>query len=77
MIIKDFNEIFRVKFKVVLYFFFIEEIWGLLRDEIRFLKEWGVLLVVGGYYVIVMLKYMLNVFGFDIVVIGEGEEVFY
>lgn len=76
LITKDFKEILRARPKVVLYSFFTEEIWGPLRDEIRLLKERGVLLVAGGYHAIAMPRHTLGM-GFDIAVIGEGEEVIY
>lgn len=77
LITKDFKEIFRARPKVVLYSFFTEEIWGSLRDEVGLLKKRGALLVAGGYHAIAMPKHTLNVLGFDIAVIGEGEEVLY
>ena len=77
LITKDFREILRAKPKVVLYSFFTEEIWGSLPREIRLLKNMGTLLVAGGYHAIAMPKHTLNQLGFDIAVIGEGEEVLY
>lgn len=77
LITKDFKEILKAKPKVVLYSFFTEEIWGSLPEEVKMLKEKGALLVAGGYHAIAMPKHTLNVLGFDIAVIGEGEEVIY
>jgi len=77
LITKDFKEILKAKPKVVLYSFFTEEIWGPLLGEVRLLKERGALLVAGGYHAIAMPKHTLNRLGFDIAVIGEGEEVIY
>jgi len=75
LITKDFNEILKAKPKVVLYSFFTEEVWGDLPKEVQLLKERGALLVAGGYHAIAMPRHTLNVLGFDIAVIGEGEEV--
>ncbi|NJD99122.1 TIGR04013 family B12-binding domain/radical SAM domain-containing protein [Thermococcus sp. LS1] len=77
LITKDFNEILKARPKVVLYSFFTEEIWGSLPQEVRLLKERGALLIAGGYHAIAMPKHTLNQLGFDIAVIGEGEEVLY
>ena len=77
LITKDFGEILRAKPRVVLYSFFTEEIWGPLPEEVGLLKERGALLIAGGYHAIAMPKHTLNQLGFDIAVIGEGEEVLY
>ncbi|WP_457751300.1 TIGR04013 family B12-binding domain/radical SAM domain-containing protein [Thermococcus sp.] len=77
LITRDFNEILNAKPKVVLYSFFTEEMWGNLPKEVRLLKERGTLLVAGGYHAIAMPKHTLNKLGFDVAVIGEGEEVIY
>ena len=77
LITKDFNEILKVKPKVVLYSFFTEEIWE-VEKEVKILKEkFNPLLIAGGYHATAMPKHTLNVLGFDIAVIGEGEEVIY
>ncbi len=76
LITKDFDEILKARPKVVLYSFFTEEIWGNLRHEIRLLKQKGALLVAGGYHSTAMPRHTLKL-GFDIAVIGEGEEVIY
>ncbi|WP_297418516.1 TIGR04013 family B12-binding domain/radical SAM domain-containing protein [Thermococcus sp.] len=75
LITKDFKEILQAKPRAVLYSFFTEEIWGDLPREVTLLRERGALLVAGGYHAIAMPKYTLNQLGFDIAVIGEGEEV--
>ncbi|ANF23022.1 TIGR04013 family B12-binding domain/radical SAM domain-containing protein [Thermococcus piezophilus] len=77
LVTKDFNEILKARPKVVLYSFFTEEIWGDLPHEVKRLKERGALLIAGGYHAIAMPKHTLNQLGFDIAVIGEGEEVLY
>jgi len=77
LITKDFKEILKAKPKVVLYSFFTEEIWGTLPEEAKLLKEMGSLLIAGGYHAMAMPKHTLSVLGFDIAVIGEGEEVIY
>ncbi|MCD6373428.1 MAG: TIGR04013 family B12-binding domain/radical SAM domain-containing protein [Thermococcus sp.] len=77
LITKDFKEILNARPKVVLYSFFTEEIWGPLPEEVRLLRERGALLIAGGYHAIAMPKHTLKNLGFDIVVIGEGEEVIY
>ncbi|WP_457752609.1 TIGR04013 family B12-binding domain/radical SAM domain-containing protein [Thermococcus sp.] len=77
LITKDFNEILKAKPKVVLYSFFTEEIWE-VEKEVKILKEkFNPLLIAGGYHATAMPKHTLNVLGFDIAVIGEGEEVIY
>ncbi len=76
-ITKDFTKILNAKPKVVLYSFFTEEIWGSLSEEIRLLKEAGSILIAGGYHAIAMPRHTLNKLGFDIAVIGEGEEVLF
>lgn len=76
LITRDFQEILRAKPKVLLYSFFTEEIWGSLPEEVRLLKESGSLLIAGGYHAIAMPRHALKL-GFDIAVIGEGEEVIY
>ncbi|WP_324735500.1 TIGR04013 family B12-binding domain/radical SAM domain-containing protein [Thermococcus sp. SY098] len=77
LITKDFNEILKAKPKVVLYSFFTEEIWE-VEKEVKILKEkFSPLLIAGGYHATAMPKHTLNVLGFDIAVIGEGEEVIY
>ncbi|HHI00286.1 MAG TPA: TIGR04013 family B12-binding domain/radical SAM domain-containing protein [Thermococcus litoralis] len=74
LITKDFNEILRAKPKLVLYSFFTEEVWDVER-EINILKEkTNALLVAGGYHATAMPRHTLRM-GFDIAVIGEGEEV--
>ncbi|ASJ10075.1 B12-binding domain-containing radical SAM protein [Thermococcus sp. P6] len=75
LITRDFREILRAKPRVVLYSFFTEEIWGPLAEEVRLLKGQGAVLVAGGYHAIAMPRHTLNRLGFDIAVIGEGEEV--
>ncbi|MBO8175403.1 MAG: TIGR04013 family B12-binding domain/radical SAM domain-containing protein [Thermococcus sp.] len=77
LITKDFNEILKAKPKVVLYSFFTEEIWE-VGNEVKILREkFNPLLVAGGYHATAMPKHTLNILGFDIAVIGEGEEVIY
>ncbi|ASI99811.1 TIGR04013 family B12-binding domain/radical SAM domain-containing protein [Thermococcus celer] len=77
LITRDFREILQAKPKVVLYSFLTEEVWGPLTEEVKLLKERGALLIAGGYHAIAMPKHTLNRLGFDIAVIGEGEEVLY
>ncbi len=76
LVTKNFSDILKAKPKVVLYSFFTEEIWGTLPAELKVLKRSGTLLVAGGYHAIAMPKHTLKL-GFDITVIGEGEEVLY
>ncbi len=77
LITKDLKEILKVKPKAVLYSFFTEEIWE-VEKEIRFLKmSFAPLLIAGGYHTTAMPRHTLNVLGFDIAVIGEGEAVIY
>ncbi len=77
LITKDLNEILKAKPRAVLYSFFTEEIWE-VEKEVKILKEtFNPLLVAGGYHATAMPKHTLNVLGFDIAVIGEGEEVVY
>lgn len=77
LITKDFKEILKSRPKVILYSFFTEEIWE-IKDEIKLLREkFNPLLIAGGYHATAMPKHTLNVLGFDIAVIGEGEEVIY
>jgi len=76
LVTKDFNEILRAKPKVVLYSFFTEEIWD-VEDEIKVLKEkTSALLIAGGYHATAMPRHTLRM-GFDIAVVGEGEEVIF
>lgn len=77
LITKDFKEILKARPRAVLYSFFTEEIWE-VRDEVRLLKEkFNPLLIAGGYHATAMPRHTLDVLGFDIAVIGEGEEVIY
>ncbi|GAB6102546.1 TIGR04013 family B12-binding domain/radical SAM domain-containing protein [Thermococcus atlanticus] len=77
LITRDFNEILKAKPRAVLYSFFTEEIWE-VEKEVKILKEtFNPLLVAGGYHATAMPKHTLKVLGFDIAVIGEGEEVVY
>ncbi|USS41561.1 TIGR04013 family B12-binding domain/radical SAM domain-containing protein [Thermococcus aggregans] len=76
LITKDLDEILRAKPKVVLYSFFTEEVWD-VEKEIALLKEkTNALLVAGGYHATAMPRHTLRM-GFDIAVVGEGEEVIF
>ncbi|HIP75454.1 MAG TPA: TIGR04013 family B12-binding domain/radical SAM domain-containing protein, partial [Thermococcus paralvinellae] len=77
LITKDFNEILKARPRVVLYSFLTEEVWE-VEKEVKILKErFNPLLVAGGYHSTAMPRHTLNVLGFNIAVIGEGEEVIY
>ncbi len=77
LITKDIRKIMNARPKVVLYSFFTEEIWE-VKDEVKVLKEaFNPLLIAGGYHATAMPKHTLNILGFDIAVIGEGEEAVY
>ncbi|WP_175059788.1 TIGR04013 family B12-binding domain/radical SAM domain-containing protein [Thermococcus sp. 2319x1] len=76
LITRDFSEILRAKPKVVLYSFFTEEVWE-VEKEINILKEkTNALLVAGGYHATAMPRHTLRM-GFNIAVVGEGEEVIF
>ncbi|ALV63353.1 Uncharacterized protein ADU37_CDS16540 [Thermococcus sp. 2319x1] len=76
LITRDFSEILRAKPKVVLYSFFTEEVWE-VEKEVNILKEkTNALLVAGGYHATAMPRHTLRM-GFDIAVVGEGEEVIF
>ncbi|HII60667.1 TIGR04013 family B12-binding domain/radical SAM domain-containing protein [Pyrococcus horikoshii] len=77
LVTKDLNEIVKAKPKVVLYSFYSQEV-DEVKKEVEILKEKiNPILVAGGYHAIAMPKHTLNVLGFDIAVIGEGEETLY
>ncbi|AEH23915.1 TIGR04013 family B12-binding domain/radical SAM domain-containing protein [Pyrococcus yayanosii] len=76
LVSKSLEEIIRAKPKIVLYSFYSQEVWDVER-EVKLLKErTGAILVVGGYHATAMPRHTLRM-GFDIAVIGEGEEVLY
>ncbi len=77
LITDDLEEILRYKPRVVLYSFFTEEVWGNISHEVKRLKEAGAILVAGGYHSTAMPRHTVEVLGFDVAVIGEGERVVY
>ncbi|CAB49395.1 TIGR04013 family B12-binding domain/radical SAM domain-containing protein [Pyrococcus abyssi] len=77
LVTKDINEIIKARPSVILYSFYSQEVDGVKR-EVEILKsKVKAVFVAGGYHAIAMPKHTLRVLGFDIAVIGEGEEALY
>ncbi|WP_048056122.1 TIGR04013 family B12-binding domain/radical SAM domain-containing protein [Pyrococcus sp. ST04] len=77
LVTKSLEEIVRARPKVVLYSFYSQEVEEVKR-ELDFLKsKLDSIFVAGGYHAMAMPRHTLRILGFDIAVIGEGEEVLF
>ncbi|AAR39003.1 NEQ148 [Nanoarchaeum equitans Kin4-M] len=75
-IARSFEDLIKTKPKIVLYSFYSTEVWE-VKKEIQMLKsKINAIAIAGGYHASAMPRHTLKM-GFDIAVVGEGEETLY
>ncbi|AAL81847.1 TIGR04013 family B12-binding domain/radical SAM domain-containing protein [Pyrococcus furiosus DSM 3638] len=77
LVSNNLDEIIEKRPKVILYSFYSQEVDTVKKEVEKIRKNINAILVAGGYHAIAMPKHTLKVLGFDIAVIGEGEEALY